>query len=230
MIRFHFKTRNLAVEVSHHIAPGPVFDVGGTIRVFGDLGFGLSVTRFHDDSRARVAINLSVPSLRSGERLENTAHVAAARTETAIHFQWIIPFPIRGNLQIAIFGGPSLYQVNQQTVRDVLFTETESFSSEPFSPIVNVEITDTEFSKVTRWVWGPHAGVDTSYYPSKHFGVGVLVRLTRATAELENPLLVRSRLSTTPPSLLQSLQSVAEPISVSMGGLPVSAGLRVRFP
>jgi len=64
--------------------------------------------------------------------------------------------------------------------------------------------------------WGYNVGVDAGFYPSAHVGFGGLMRYSRGTVDLENPLqtLIDDRTATDP---------------LDAGGLRVSAGLRVRF-
>ena len=118
---------------------------------------------------------------------------------THVHVTWIVP--VHERLDVAVFGGPSFFNLRQGVVTNAIATEADG---PPFAT-VTVDISTGEH---TRNGVGGHAGVDVIYMPTSYVGVGFLVRVATAFVDL-------------PPS--------GPDFDLRVGGIHVGAGVRVRF-
>jgi hypothetical protein len=138
----------------------------------------------------------TVPGPRAIEGTTNTT-----RRETAMHIEaaWIVP----GNhLGLMLFGGPTLFRAEQTLVTDVTYSESYPFDTAAFTGATTVDST-------SDWTTGFHVGADVAWKFSRNFGVGGLVRFSRAEAEFNvanNPA-----------------------IKADVGGIVVAGGVRLAF-
>src|SRR5262249_1711439 len=122
------------------------------------------------------------------------------RNELATHIQAVYVVP-RGKLDVAIAGGPSWFNVKQDLVTDVIYTETYPYDVATF--------TSATTNRATKSAVGFTVGVDVGIRFNAIVGVGGLVRFTRA------------------PTDLSAANGVA--VKVNAGGVQVGGGLRVYF-
>ena len=186
---------------NYQVESGPLFDVGGGVRVWRNLAVGGAVSAFSKDTAATVNANLPHPFFFNQDRRISGTAENLARREVGIHIQalWIVP--VNDNLRVAVFGGPTFFNINQELVTEVEFASTYPFDEAEFTGVSTVEASESAV--------GVNVGVDVGYYFSRSVGVGGLVRFSRASVDL------------TPPS--------GDTVSTDAGGLQAMGGLRVRF-
>ena len=109
--------------------------------------------------------------------------------------------PVNEAFEIAVFGGPTFFDIKQDLVTDVLFTNTYPYDTATY--------TGTTTGRQSESTVGFNAGADVTFYFSSHVGVGVLARFSRATIDLPS----------------QDGGTVA----VDTGGFQTGGGLRLRF-
>ena len=165
------------------------------------------MSAFSKDTAATVNANLPHPFFFNQDRRISGTAENLARREVGIHIQalWIVP--VNDNLRVAVFGGPTFFNVNQELATEVEFASTYPFDEAEFTGI-------TSTVEASESAVGVNVGVDVGYYFSRSVGVGGLVRFSRASVDLTPP-------STTPPS--------GDTVSTDAGGLQAMGGLRVRF-
>lgn len=116
-----------------------------------------------------------------------------------------LPIP-NDRVWIRVFGGPTYFHLQHEFVNDIEFTQ--------FAPSIlrinQVTITDQEIKEVTGTAWGYHAGVDAAFYFAKHVGVGGVIRFTKGTVTVREPL---SELD----------------VDLKVGKTTFGGGLRIRF-
>ena len=159
------------VNSSQKVSGGFLFDIGGAYRVWGNnLLAGVSYS--HTSSDADVAISGSIPDPVFFDRpttFERTQG-GAKHSENAVHISAIWMIPVANKTDVAVFAGPSIFFVKQQTIG------TPTVSPGP--------VVDTPFNEVKKTSGGFHIGADLQYMVAKQWGVGGLMRYTWASASI----------------------------------------------
>jgi Outer membrane protein beta-barrel domain len=190
-------------RVTYPIDAGFAFDVGGGVRLWRGLGAGIAVSRFTRDGT--VSTTSSVPHplfLAQNRQVEGDAD-AIRREETGIHIQAQYTIPLSRTLQLTLMGGPSVLQVNQAVVTNVNYSQEYPYDTATLSGVDSTRIKDS--------ATGFNAGADLRWMLSRSFGIGGVVRFSRATIDLE----VNTPANRT--------------ISVDAGGVYLGAGVRFAF-
>ena len=190
-----------SLDAGYELATGPLFDIGGTVRVWRNLGVGAAVSVFTRDDAASVTARIPHPFFFNRNREINGSKEGLKREERAVHVQAVWLVPANGSFQVMLFGGPTFFKVEQDLVTNVLFSHEYPYDSARFTGTVVVSRTE---SKV-----GFNVGADLGFYFSKNAGVGWLIRFSRASVDLPS----------------ENGGSVA----VESGGLHAGGGLRLRF-
>ncbi len=190
-----------SVSSSYSIKPGVLIDVGAGVRVWRNLTIGAAVSRYHRSELASVTASVPHPLLYNQPRTFSGTAAGPSRTESAIHANamWIAAAAPR--IQIGVFGGPSVFNVNQVVISAVNFAEVYPYTS--------VTVANTTTQSQTKSKIGFNAGGDVTILLYKKIGVGVLVRYSGVTIGVTGP--------------------AGAPLSIKAGGLQAGAGLRVRF-
>jgi hypothetical protein len=177
------------------------FDGGAIVRLWGNLGAGVAVSRYTDDTVATVEGRLPHPFHFNQPRTIEGETPEIRRRETATHLQIAWMAAPTDRVRFIISGGPTWIQAEQGVVTEVRYTEAYPFDEATFRDVDRVleEETGTGFN----------VGVDVIWAFSKNVGVGGLLRYTRATADLA-PAEGRS-------------------IELELGGLQAGGGIRILF-
>jgi hypothetical protein len=187
------------------------FDIGGGVRLVQNLGVGISYSRYRTDQTGDLAVSIPHPWFYNEHAFDNL-DVPLKRTEKALHIDAVYMFPLTERLQLAVFGGPTRFQYEQEVVEDFgLSSSIETDMS------FNIELEEPLLRTLEGSVWGYNVGADVIYLFSRNVGVGGLVRYSRASTDVENAFMTtRTEMSNTASKL-------------ELGGLQVFAGLRMRF-
>ena len=187
------------------------FEFGGGVTFLGALTLGAAFEDSASDQAGMMDLSLTHPLFHPVLRASKTTG-PLQHSEKATHIEIGYRFPRTGPFAIRVFGGPTHVSLRQDAVSKLGYDETFNPVTRTFTP----SITDLEIEPVKASAWGYHAGVDASYFFSRHVGVGGLLRYSRATVDLENPLqsLVDDRTATD---------------AFKVGGVRVTGGVRVRF-
>jgi hypothetical protein len=177
------------------------FDFGGIVRISGNLGAGVAVSRYTDDTPATVEGSLPHPFQFNQPRSIEGETPDIRRRETATHLQIAWMAAPTDRVRFIISGGPSWIQAEQGLVTEVRYSEAYPFDEATFTSVDRVieEATATGFN----------VGVDVIWAFAKNVGVGGLLRYTRATTSVE-PAAGRS-------------------IELELGGLQAGGGIRILF-
>jgi Outer membrane protein beta-barrel domain len=192
-----------STRVTYPIDAGFAFNVGGGVRLWRGLGAGIAVSRFTRDGT--VSGTSSVPHplfLGQNRQVEGDAD-GIRREETGIHIQAQYTIPLSRTLQLTLMGGPSVLQVNQAVVTNVNYSQEYPYDTATLSGVDSTRIKDS--------ATGFNAGADLRWMLSQSFGIGGVVRFSRATIDLEVD---------TP---------AHRTISVDAGGAYLGAGIRFTF-
>jgi hypothetical protein len=189
------------LTTTYDLARRPVLDVGGMGRVWRNLAVGAAVTWLSESVDGNVSASIPHPFVFNAPRTVTGTVADVSRQEIALHMDaaWVVPAGQK--TQIAIFGGPSVYHVNQGLVTDVTASSVYPYDTATFVSGITVKESKSQL--------GFNAGVDITFRPSKHVGVGGIVRYSRAS--------------------LQFPMASGPEVTVRAGGLQVGGGLRVGF-
>ena len=179
----------------------PVLDLGGWARVSRNFAIGAAVTWLSRAGEGTLTAAIPHPFLFNTPRTVTGTAADLPRRELALHTDLAWVAPVGRRVQIAIFGGPSFFQVKQRLVTDVVVSSAYPYDTATF---VSATTEDASKSQV-----GFNAGVDVGALFSKHVGVGAIVRYSRASLQL--PV------------------SAGQEVEIHAGGLQVGGGVRFRF-
>ncbi len=159
----------------YEVAGNAMFEVGGRVRLWRDLGVGVAATRYADTRDIAIAATLPHPFLfRRDRQIDGLA--AGERTELAGHLEAVYLARFGPRLHAMFFGGPSFFTVEQTVVTAIDFAEQFPFDEATFR---SATVTTESPTKT-----GFNVGVDVGYYFTKQVGAGGLVRFSRATVPL----------------------------------------------
>lgn len=189
------------LQTDYRFRSGPVFDAGGAVRVAPYFALGVGVSRFDVEETATVSAQVPHPLFFDRDRSISGDSPPLTRRETAVHLQALVVMPATPSFTVTVFGGPTLFEVEQQLVTDVNFTHAYPYNTADFS--------DAVASPQSADTVGFNVGADVAYYFTGNFGVGWLTRYSRAMVEVPS--------------------AGGETLDIEVGGLHTALGLRVRF-
>jgi hypothetical protein len=187
--------------VRHSFGAGGLFDVSGGVHVWRGLGVALGFTWF--EAGGAIDVTGTVPHPLVFDRPRNLSFQRAdfEHRQIAVHFQAVYVVPATDRFELSIFGGPSVFRLQQGLVTLIDTAEV----GDPFGT-VNVRRVTTQ--SVTETGLGGNAGADVTYLLTEQLGVGVFVRFAGGSVELP---------------------TTGGTLAVDVGGLQIGGGLRLRF-
>lgn len=168
-----------STDVDYRVEGGVVFDIGGGVRLFGNLGAGVAVSYFSKSGTGATRSSFPHPFFFNRPREVAGDATNLARTETAVHVQAMYLVNTGGKLRLILSAGPSFLTVKQDIVTEVLIAESFPFDEATFSSARHEE---AKGSKVTF-----NVGADVMWMFVPRFGVGGLVRFSRGSVDLDGP-------------------------------------------
>jgi hypothetical protein len=197
-------TKNLeAAPVSVTLPSGRAIfiDGGATIRVRGNLGIGISVSALSHDIDGSLSAQIPHPSYDNQPRPISGTAAGLTRSETAVHLDAAYIAPSRGKVAVIVFGGVSIFNVGQKLVTDINYKDEYPFDAPTFTSATSAD--------ASTMAVGFNAGTDVTWKLSRKFGVGALVRFSRASVTLSS--------------------GAGNSVSTSAGGLQAGGGVRIAF-
>ena len=197
--------------VQNDIEGGGFVEIGGSYRfkeLFGyseRLGAGLSY--MFVSSSAGGAVNGSIPNPDVFDAFRPLTATADGldHKEQVIHLFATWFMPMTEKLDVTFSVGPSFFNISQDFIRSVTFSETPPFDA--------VTVDSVELVNMKQNGIGFNIGADASYYVTRVSGfdvaVGASARYARGSADFD--------------------VTDNESVSVKGGGFQMAAGLRVRF-
>lgn len=194
----YFEPVSLTAELPK--APIPFVGGGVAIRVAGSLGVGLGVSYLSSEDEATIAARVPHPFYFGQARdVDGTASIYHAELATHLGIVYVVGSP---RVTVALSGGPSFVKLDQDLVTDLDFTEAYPYDVVSFA--------DVKVERVSESKVGYHVAADIAWSLTRRWGVGGLLRVTRARVSLKRPGDV----------------AVGE---MNLGGLQVGGGLRIFF-
>ena len=178
------------------------FSVGA--RVWRNAGVAIGYHSKSSTGVAEISGSIPHPLFFDRPRTFTDSVDGIDRDEHATHLMFGWMFPLKDNLDVFVYGGPSFYHISQEVVADLAIAE----EGPPYTTIV-VQPTIEVRKKSTT---GYNIGADATYIvyttESWRLGVGGFMRFTGANAKLDVN-------GTT--------------IETDLGGFQIGIGARVRF-
>ena len=201
--RFQFErfVEQATVDANYNGEPGAFFDGGVSFRLWKRLGAGVALSRFSRDASADVDARIPHPFFDNQHRQVAGTADGATRAENGIHLQLTYTADSNGALKVVFSGGPSYFDVEQDVVSGVQYAETFPFDEATF--------TAADLTRTSATGFGFNVGADIAWMFGRQFGVGGLVRYSRASVGLDT--------------------DDGRSIAVKAGGLQAGAGVRIRF-
>jgi opacity protein-like surface antigen len=199
---FELYDETATVEVNQTINNGAFLEFAGAYKLRGNLGVGLSYNFVTNSGDGTISGSLPHPQFFDQPRTFTASADDLSHAENAFHFQavWFVPFTDK--VDFTISGGPSLFNVKQDLIRSVAFTEVPpNFTSVTIDSVEVVELRDSG--------WGFNIGADMTYALTPTIGVGALMRYSRGTVEFN----------------LSDTQTA----DVTAGGFQIGGGVRFKF-
>ena len=188
------------LKAGYETGKGGLFDISGGARVWRNLAVGIGFSRFHDTDDMTVEATLPHPLFFDRPRSVTAPVAGVGHSQSAVHIFGLWMLPVSGKMEVAFFGGPTIFNVRQDLVTDVQLA--------PESPPFTGGITSVAQTEAKKTGVGVNVGADWSYMVTPRFGGGIFLRYAGASVDLEAPGLS---------------------IDLKVGGFQGGAGLRVRF-
>ena len=188
-------------NTGYAVGTGTIFDGGAGVRLSSGLGFGVAVSRFDRLDPASIDARVPHPFFFNRPRSFTGGESDLARMETAAHVEvrWVAP--VGSAVELAVFGGPTLFNVRQDLVTAIAYDHVYPYDAASLS---SASKTTASASSV-----GFHAGADVGVYFSEVVGLGALIRYSGGSVDL--------------PGVGEAS------VPVDVGGFHVGGGLRLRF-
>jgi outer membrane protein with beta-barrel domain len=157
---------------TNKVKGGALFDIGGAYRVWGkNLLAGVAIS--HVGSKSDGSVTGSIPDPVFFDRARNVtkAFSGLKHSETAVHLDAIWVMPVANKIDVALFLGPTIFSVKQDTIPSLTITEP--------GPTVT-----TTVASASKTAVGFNAGVDAQYMLRKRYGVGVVARYAGGSVSL----------------------------------------------
>lgn len=187
-------------EAAYPIKAAPLFDVGGGARVWRNLGVGVSVSGYTKKNASDLSGRIPHPFFFNQFREVEGSSSPLTREEVGVHIQAMWMVPVSNRISVGVFGGPSYFNVKQELVNDIEFDESYPYDSASLSGVAT--------STSTKGNIGFNVGADVMYMLTSRFGVGGVVRFSRAKIDFE---------------------AGGESLTLDVGGAQAGGGIRLRF-
>jgi hypothetical protein len=192
---------NASFNVANEVKKDAFYDVAFNVRLWRGLSAGLAVSYFTKADDAAVEASIPHPFFFDRPRSIGGPGAGLKRTETGVHIlvAWIVPATDR--FELTFSGGPSVFQVQQDLVQRVSYSQSYPYDAAQFTGVAAQRIKDDAV--------GGNVGADVTWKLSRHVGIGAAIRYSHATFDT---------------SIVSS-----EPTSFDVGGLHAGGGLRFIF-
>jgi hypothetical protein len=176
-VTFQANAEEGSFTTDYEVNGGPAFDIAGGAMLWRRFAVGVGVTRFYRSTPATLTGSVPHPLVFDRDRPVTGSVGGLKREELAIHVQARAIAPIGTRLQVAVFGGPSFFQVKQGMATAITWSESYPFDEATFASATTAT---GEGSKV-----GFHAGADVAYFFSRTVGIGGAIQFSGTTVDIE---------------------------------------------
>jgi hypothetical protein len=200
-VEFERNFETATVDVTYPNKLLTLIDAGIAVRLWKGVGAGVAVAHAVRSGSADVEAQIPHPLFFGQARAIEGRQGGIETTETDVHVQLLYAVQTSPSITLTLSAGPSIVRLQQELVTDVAYDETYPFDAATFR--------SAESRRVKASATGFNAGADIRWMFSRMFGLGGLVRFTRATVDLTT--------------------SDNRTVAVRAGGVQGGVGIRVVF-
>ena len=197
-IEFH---ENADFDADYAVGTGMVFDGGAGVRLANGIGFGVAVSRFERLDPVSLDARIPHPFFFNRPRSLTGSEPDLTRLETAVHVEVRWFESVGDTVELAVFGGPTLFNVRQDLVTAIGYDQAY--------PYDEASLASTTTAAASASTIGFHAGADVGFFFSETVGLGALIRYSGGSVDL--------------PGEGDGM------VPIDTGGFHVGGGLRLRF-
>ena len=197
---FESNVETATVDVTYPSKAAVLIDGNVVVRLWKHLGAGVAVSQATRDGAAEVDASIPHPLLFQQPRTVTGSQSGISDAQTGVHFQLSYAVAVTPRVIVTLSGGPSYVHVSQDLVTDVNYSESYPYDTATF--------TSAPSERTTAGAVGFNVGGDVRWMFARSFGIGGMVRFTRATVDLA---------------------SGDRTISVEAGGVQAGGGIRLVF-
>jgi hypothetical protein len=198
-----FYGETISWDAEYEARSGPLFDLSIGVRAWRNLVGSVAYSRFSETDAASIHGEVPHPFFFNQQRPITGVAEGLRQQEDALHLSAVWSVPVSRQLDVRVFGGPSLYWMQRDLVADISYTENGY-------PYDTASFDRAVVERVKTDTWGFHVGGDVSWMFTPTVGVGAMARFSRAETDLPSP-------------------ANADTLALRAGGLQVGGGLRLRF-
>jgi hypothetical protein len=177
---------------------GPVAEAAVIVRVWRNFGVGVAASYFQDTGSAQVHALVPHPLTFNLAR-EINGPAAVSHRDIGMHLQAAYWAQLTRRIDMVVYGGPSVFRVEQDFVSDVAFSEVEPFDTAAYEGATVI--------RKRKSVTGANVGAEIGWRLARHVGLGAGLRFARAVADF--------------------VDTSSAPFKA--GGLHLGGGLRILF-
>lgn len=152
----------------------PIIEFGATVRVWRNIGVGVSGSHSEDSGTAQVHALVPHPFVFNQPR-EVNGPADVTSIESVVHVQVAYWTQLTPRLDLIVSGGPSFFRVEQDFVNDVAYTETAPYDTATFQ--------SATVERQQQSVTGGNIGGEVGWRLARHLGLEGAVRYSHAHAD-----------------------------------------------
>ncbi len=165
-----------SVDTRYELPKPAMPDAGVLVRIVGNIAAGVAYDQSSATSDLEISARIPHPFLIAHHRnVEGT--LSARHEESALHVNAAYVVPATERVYFALSAGPTYFSVKQRVVKTVSVMESYPYDTAAFAS-ADVEV-------LKRSGWGFNAAVDLGWMFNRNFGVGGLLRYSKATLSLK---------------------------------------------
>jgi hypothetical protein len=188
------------IDVDHGVKTAPAFSVGAAVRLVPRFWAGAQYAISKAKPGATLTASIPHPILFETPRSVEGSLSDVTHDEQNLHVALMYELPVRA-VNVKVMGGPTFFKLKQAFVSGLVIDETYPFDAATFA--------SATMRLLTERAVGFNAGADISRPLSSTFGIGALIRYSRAEVKFDDP--------------------EVGPQTAKAGGFEVTGGVRVRF-
>jgi hypothetical protein len=191
------------MRVDQNVDSGALFDFSVGTRVWRNVSVGIGFHRGVSSAEAAVTATVPSPAVFNANRAAAAAAGDLDRRVRAFHIQVGYMLPLTDAISVHLTAGPSFFNLSQDVVGGLTFTEVSPFTTVGLNPVI-----ENRSDSAT----GLNIGADVTYKmwesDTYNIGGGMFLRYTAATARI---------------------RILENEVDSDLGGLQIGFGARVRF-
>jgi hypothetical protein len=198
-IQKNLEPATIATEIA--VTRSPLLEGGVRVRLVRGLNVGVAASSWARSTEGSLEAQIPHPFFFNQPRALDGTVTMLDHKETAVHVEAAYMMPLGRSIELVIFGGPSRFSVEQDLVTDVVYAESYPFDTASFESAATASTSATAI--------GFNVGGDLTWRFAQHFGLGGLLRFSRASTTLS--------------------AGPDNEVATDLGGLHIGGGLRVMF-